>query len=181
MRNYPVIEKIAPMLKGIEEATKNIWVSRSIAVVAFVFCRDKDGVMHILVSKRGEGTPDLEYWHTWNCQCGYLDYDETTREAASRETYEETGIRIPPAQFGFWSFNDDPADSKRQNVTFRYYTIIHNKTIEDFEFSRAHMEKDEVEEIRWMRLDEIDEHKWAFGHDKLIPRLAEELNLCQEK
>ena len=56
---------------------------------------------------------------------GYLDYNETTKQAAIRETYEETGVRLSHAKY--WSFNDNPEKDDLQNVTFRYYSIITQK------------------------------------------------------
>ncbi len=47
------------------------WISRSVSVVMFVFCKDL----------RGEGTPDQNLNYAWNCQCGYLDYNETTQSS----------------------------------------------------------------------------------------------------
>jgi radical SAM protein (TIGR01212 family) len=63
------------------------WFSRSIAAAIFIYCKDQDGDWCVLGSERGEEAAD--YRGFWNCTCGYLDFNETTKEAALRELYEE--------------------------------------------------------------------------------------------
>lgn len=162
MKNYPIKD----------ENGKEHWISRSMSVVMFVFCRNEDGKWCVLASERGNGTPDPEFVGSWNCQCGYLDYDETTKEAAQRETKEETGIFVPLERIKFLSFNDDPNDDKRQNVTFRYYAVLYGHKTSDFKFSKKEMEINEVGKIDWIPLDDLKSRRWAFGHDKLIKYAA---------
>lgn len=153
---------------------KEYWVARNVAVVCFVFA-PVNGEWCVLTNQRGEGTPN--YQGLWNAPCGYLDYNETTKEAAIRETFEETGVRINHAKF--WSFNDDPEKDDLQNVTFRYYSIITNpqpSTISVSTESRGG-EKDEVGAISWIPLNKVDEIQWAFNHDNLIKELINELEL----
>lgn len=160
--NCPCYDKYGNMI--------GFW-SRSNTVVVFVFAEDEDGNDYILVSQRGEGTPDPEFRGAWNVTCGYLDCDETLRLAAAREVYEETGIIIPfRDDIKLWKINDDPHSDKRQNVTFRFYVKL-PKTISFYEkqFSRAHSEKDEVGAIEFVRVDDLKSRRWAFNHDKLIP------------
>ena len=95
MYNFPVI------IDGIE-----YWVARNMAVACFVFA-PINGEGCVLANQRGTGTPDFQ--GLWNCPCGYLDYDETTKEAAKREVYEETGIQLKHAKF--WSFEDSPSSN----------------------------------------------------------------------
>ena len=45
------------------------------------------------------------------------------QEAAIREVYEETGVKLESATF--WGINDKPTEN-HQNVTFRYYSILGN-------------------------------------------------------
>ena len=59
------------------------WFSRSMATAIFVFCKDADGDWCVLASERGEEAADFR--GMWNCPCGYLDFDETTKECAVRE------------------------------------------------------------------------------------------------
>lgn len=85
MKNFPIIDKATG---------REYWISRSVAVVAFVFGYDEDEREYILAEQRGPGTPDPEFRGCWCLPCGYVDFDETIEEAASREVFEETGLKI---------------------------------------------------------------------------------------
>ena len=68
------------------------WFSRSMASAIFIYCKDKDDNWCVLASERGEEAADFRGF--WNCTCGYLDFNETTKDCAMRELYEETGLLI---------------------------------------------------------------------------------------
>ena len=162
---------IAPVLnayQSIKKKTKSIWISRSVAVATFTFGYDEDGELYVLVSQRGKGTPDKELIGAWNCQCGYLDYDEDTLTAAKRETFEETGVDLTYSDLKFWKVIDDPLKDERQNIVFRYVALFKDKVINDIPFSTENMEKDEVSDIQWLEVDKILKYKWAFNHDEII-------------
>ena len=150
------------------------WFSRSMATSLFLFCRDKNGMVHVLASERGKGTPDFQGY--WNCTCGYLDFNETTKQGALRELKEETGVVIDEEQLHFIGYEDSPT-ANHQNVTFRFGAIINDRTIDDFVFSKKENEKNEVGQIKWIPLNEIDKYDWAFGHKTRIVEIAHELNL----
>ena len=148
------------------------WVSRSMACLNVVFCCDRNDKLYVLACQRGTGTPDPELVGKWNCTVGYLDYNETTKEAACRETYEETGIVINPDSdiIALMSINDDPKKDKRQNVTFRYSTLLCNN-IENYVFNKSNNEQNEVGEIKWIPVEDIDDYKWAFNHENIIKEM----------
>lgn len=164
MNNFPV-----------QHEGKTYWVSRSMAVACFVFAHI-NGKWCVLANQRGEGTPDFQ--GCWNVPCGYLDYNETTKEAAIRETYEETGVKLDDVLF--WGFNDDPEDN-RQNVTFRYFTLIDDPQPSFASLSTEAMggEENEVSSVAWIPLNNIADYDWAFEHDILILELLELLELGQ--
>lgn len=145
------------------------WFSRSMATAIFLFCKDKNGKLHVLASERGSGAADFN--GLWNCPCGYLEFGVRLSENAVAECFQETGVLVKANEIEFMDF-DDSLTANRQNVTFHYRFIEENKTIDDFEFSHKYMEKNEVGEIKWIPLDEIDKYQWAFGHDKLIKKYA---------
>lgn len=148
-------------VKGIDG--KEYWISRSSAVTAFVF-KFVGNQICVLVNKRGEGVPDFK--SHWNCPCGYLDFDETFAEATSREVYEETGIHIAPERFKFTSYQDDPVDSNKQNITLRFYTVLGPN--EGNEFSTENSEENEVEEVKWLPIKDVTNYQFAFNHKKRI-------------
>lgn len=142
------------------------WFSRSMAVAIFVYCKDQDGDWCVLASERGEEAAD--YRGFWNCCCGYLDFNETTKEAALRELYEETGVFITDESLVTFIGYEDDIQANRQNVTFRFAAFINDAVTTDFTFSRKHNEGKEVGEIKWIKMFDINNYMWAFGHDKRI-------------
>jgi 8-oxo-dGTP pyrophosphatase MutT (NUDIX family) len=168
MKNYCIIDN-----EGREH-----WISRSIAVVVFVFAKDIFNQEYILAEQRGKGTPDPEYIGKYCVPCGYLDYDETIVQAAQRELMEETGLNLPISDFKLLNFNDIPESDKRQNVTFRYI-VNSNVPVEDLSklFTTKNSEKDEVSSIKFISLININNYEWAFNHQELI----KEISLKKEK
>lgn len=144
-----------------EDGSKGPWFSRSCAVCTMVYTFDRDSY-YVLANKRGAGA--LDYKGYWNMPCGYLDYNETAEEAAVREVFEETGIKVDPRDLAFESFSTDPKQN-RQNVVFYYSAFIDS---ESQKFSKAHMEENEVEDIAWISIHDIDYFMWAFDHDEII-------------
>ena len=162
MNNFPITQD-----------GKTYWISRSMAVSCFVFA-PINGEWHVLAKQRGTGTPDYQGY--WNVPCGYLDFDETTKHGAMREVFEETGVRLKNATF--WEFEDDPR-ANRQNVTFRYYSIISNPQPNTVSVSVGDRggEENEVGAVAWISINNIDKYQWAFNHNHLIKELISKLNL----
>lgn len=182
--NCPCYDKYGNMI--------GFW-SRSNAVTLCAFVQDRNGETYILASQRGEGTPDPEFRGCWNVVTGYLDKNEFLggvnnfnstatdikdygevffREgnACYRECFEETGVKIDsPIQF--WGYNDNPFADKRQNVTFRFITILqHSREYYEKQFSHKNNELNEVGEIRFINVKDVDNYKWAFNHNILIKK-----------
>ena len=162
LQNFPFIHR-----------GKVFWYSRSVATTIGVFCHDENGNLCVLANKRGKGTPDFQGY--WNLVCGYLDHNETTSEAVSREVLEETGLYIPSEKFEFFNYEDSPK-ANRQNVTFRFTTFL-DGTCDDYIFSKDGSEENEVDEIKWINVNEIDNYNWAFNHCSLIKNVIETKNI----
>ena len=146
-----------------EHNGKKYWYSRSVCAVAFLFATDEMGKWYVLANKRG-----LDEKHKWNCPAGYLDFDETIAECAVREVYEETGLKINPDILHLGFINDNRKDT-RQNVTFRDVGVLDEKVEELSKQSNdAHSEKNEVEDIKFIPIEDIDKYEWAFNHENLI-------------
>lgn len=190
------------------EDGKKYWVSRSVAVLAEVIVNDEpvydeydshmsiyssDGsgvnseVIHnkilkrynknyILVNKRGNGCPN--YRGCWNIVCGYIDYDETIKECATREIMEECGIFIEPDKWRISNKIDDIVKDgdKKQNITIPCSITL---TMEEYLKCKEEGDKkresysgevDEVDDIELMELTKknIENREWAFNHKKLI-------------
>lgn len=148
---------------------KEHWISRSVAVIVKFIVYDRHGNEYVLAVQRGKGTPDPEFIGSWCLPCGYLDFNETTKEAASRELKEETGIIVEPESLKLVGINDDPDSDKRQNVTFRFkYTSTNLKERLEESITSKFAEKNEVSGIKFISIKELDNFKWAFNHNKLI-------------
>lgn len=175
MKNFKVTSK---------EDGKEYWISRALAVVGIIqviklpeYIGDK-AEYYYLVSKRGQGCPD--YKGKWNLVCGYLDFDETREQAVKREIWEELGLDLDkyPSAYSIdkVSEEDRPEHDPRQNVIFRYlidldYNWIKerldNGTINTDTASRGG-EDGEVDEIKLIHCEEIENYEWAFNHDKIL-------------
>ena len=153
MKNYKVLTTTG----------EEVWIHRSIAVAGFVFWIYKNKI-YILANKRGTGTPDFQGY--WNCPCGYLDFDETLHEAISREVKEECNIDIPSRSFIQKEIEDSPLQNK-QNVTVRFIAILADYDEAKISIGKGG-EENEVSDVKWIDVDEIDNYQWAFNHDKII-------------
>lgn len=154
------------------------WFSRSMATALFVFCKDENGDWCVLACERGEEAADFR--GMWNCPCGYLSRNETTKECAVRECFEETGVNIPIENLIFINYEDDPVTANRQNVTFRFGAKIEDKITTDFEFSKKNNEGEEVGEISWIKVKDIFNYEWAFGHKERIEEIYKEIILNEK-
>lgn len=158
------------MRKNIPHTLPNgaiIWETRPVAVTGIVMKFtgvNKSPV--VLVNKRGPECPD--FIGCWNLPTGYLEWDESGEEAISREIKEETSISISTKFLRLYETVTDPSINK-QSVVLRYDII---PTMNSFLYpSEPHIEevdKREVSEIKWMPLEEVPKHTWAFDHDTLI-------------
>lgn len=148
-----------------EHDGKKYWYSRSVAVLGMVIGIDENKQLYVLANKRGKNTPD--YQGCWCMPCGYLDFGETTEEAIARETFEETGVKLDVNEFYLHSIDSIPED--RQNVTIRYKTK-NPIDIDKYKLTSENSEEREVDDIKWIRLTDINKYKWAFNHDELIEK-----------
>lgn len=168
---FEKLRVIPPILKGNQPCYDKYgrfigWFSRSMATALFVYAKNKNGEWCILASERGEEAADFRGY--WNCCCGYLDYNETTKQCAIRELNEEVGVKLTTDDIQFVGYEDNPVSANHQNVTFRFCVFIEDKTTEDFTFSKALNEGKEVGDIKWIKLSDIDNHQWAFNHNGRI-------------
>lgn len=154
MKNYPLINP---------KTGKEVWISRSVAVAVSVFSR-VNGKDCVLANKRGPGLPN--HVGQWNVVSGYIDYDETLKEAAIREVFEETGVDIKDCNIQLYKIEDDP---KRENqvILFRYFTWYNGpKDV----LTNKNSEPNEVDEIKWIPLTELNNYEWTSEKHKMMIR-----------
>jgi len=126
----------------------------------------------VLIGKRGIGCPDKIGFY--NIPSGYLDFNESGTEAAIREIYEETGLYLPDidkSKIIFdkmdqpWHVKSEP-DENKQNVSLRYGIVFN---VDEFPvLTNEFSEPNEVEELLWVKISDIDKYEFAFNHDKVI-------------
>ena len=104
--------------------------------------------------------------------CGYVDYDETLEEAVSREVFEETGLKVDTNSWKLYGIKSTP-DTEKQSISVRYITA-YREEMGDFDYS--HQEKNEVDEIKWISLDDVDNYQWAFEQINLLNEIKTQLN-----
>lgn len=161
LRNFPFVHK-----------GKVYWYSRSVATTIGVFCKNKKEEWCVLANQRGKGAPDFQGF--WNMICGYLEHDVNGAENCQKEVFEETSVFVPINRINFFNVNTEPTENK-QNVTLRYIAVLHDKC-EDIELSDENSEKNEVSDIKWIPIKEIENYQWAFGHKDLIGQMFNEIN-----
>lgn len=158
---------------------KDLWHSRSVAVSVVLihvnYLLNKKEIK-VLVNKRGVGCLDAP--GLWNVVCGYLDWNESANEAAFRELYEECGIDIFKIDYiclknnllAPYCVNSLPS-ANRQNVTLRYGALItSDKTPE---VNSKNSEKNEIADIKWIDIEELDKYEFAFDHYTVIKEYFE--------
>ncbi|GAA5166849.1 NUDIX hydrolase [Viridibacterium curvum] len=149
---------------------REVWLSRSVATAVCILL-ECEGRPYILVNQRGPGMPDFAGY--WNLPCGYLDYDETTAEAAMREVWEECGVNtlelLAQATCEFfsapWDVNSTPRGA-RQNVTIHHGLFARVAQLPPV--SNANNEPDETTDIRWLPLSDVETLTFAFNHHERI-------------
>ena len=149
-------------IKEGEHAGKTLWSGRYCAIAAFVFCKI-DGKWCVLANKRGPGTPDCQGY--WNCTCGFLEADECAEEGCYRETKEETGYIVHSNEFELVGVETDPSVCNNGNVTLRYVAVLDKLPKRIIPEGG---EEDEVSDVKWIPVSEVDNYEWAFHHKQRI-------------
>lgn len=158
---------------------KEVWESRSVAVNCVVLSKIEND-LYVLIGKRGKGMPDAV--GKWNVPGGYLDWDESGTEAAYREIWEEAGLYIPDQNIIInnllnpWYVNTYPGENK-QNIALRYGCVISPIGGILPKLSDENSEPDEIEELKWVNVNDIDDYDFAFNHDTVIKQY---LNLIKK-
>lgn len=156
--------------KNIEIDGKLHWLSRSVAVVATVLLNNEK----VLIVKRGYKTTQPGKW----CNpCGYLDWNESSTQASIREIWEETGLDITeitdnPDSIIFeslihpWDIVTNHEINDNQDIAL-YHGISFTSDIEP-EIHNKNCEEGEIDEVKWVSINDLDKYEFAFNHDKRI-------------
>jgi 8-oxo-dGTP diphosphatase len=151
---------------------KLYWVHRAVSTSVFLFAMI-DGAMHILAAKRGSGASDHQ--GLWNVPCGYLDFDETLDQCAVRELREETSFILEPEDLVPFDVTDSPTAFK-QNISHKFCAVL-DEGVDLTVAPGTEGEPNEVEEVKWIPVNEISQYEWAFDHEDYIRRLVSIIEL----
>ena len=86
---------------------------------------------------------------TWAVPGGHLEFGENPQQCASREIFEETGIKISPDKFEFISYTNDIFGEK-------HYITIHLRVNGINDIPQI-MEPDKCEKWEWVDIDKLPE------------------------
>lgn len=149
---------------------KTLWSGRYTAVTGIVIkqMQNDDGRYnyYVLANLRGPGTPDYQGY--WNLPCGFLEANETGEEGVCREIFEECGYKILPGQMQLFDVETDPRTCNNGNVTIRYSNLEYVSKLPELKYTNINGEEGEVESVKWINVNELNDYKWAFHHKKLI-------------
>jgi hypothetical protein len=79
---------------------------------------------------------------------------------------------IDPTKLQFYEVEDSPL-AFRQNVTHHFVTTLYAQEGEIGIGTEG--EADEVAEVKWISVKELDSYDWAFNHDAVITKIVNEL------
>lgn len=161
----------------------HVWASRSCGVAGMVivrdvikrkFCRVVEYKDYVLLTKRGKSCDDNV--GKFCMPCGFLDYDETLYDACRREIWEEAGVDVSDADQWLsnmdtgqpaWVGSNPSVGGQTVSCYFKFTYVIHDGS-EFPSTSLEHCLPGEVEEIRWVPVDDAIKMDLAFNHAKVI-------------
>ena len=146
---------------------KTVFSGRFCAVAGFIYAI-VDGKYSVLANLRGSGTPD--YRGCWNAPCGFLECFETSKEGIQREIFEECGFYIDIDDLKVIHVETEPEECNNGNVSIRHKAFL-GKIIPVLTKGEGG-EENEVDRIKWIPIDELDEYEWAFNHRKIVELYA---------
>lgn len=156
------------------------WYDGRYCGVSGIVLLQKGTSYYILANKRGKGSADFK--HLWNLPCGFLENTESGPEGVVREIFEECGVSIPKELFTLYDVETEPEKCHKGHVTIRYIAFITDELpgIDFSEFNHIGStggEQDEVEDRKWIPIQDYKNYDWAFNHEKVIEDLIKIYNL----
>ena len=114
----------------------------------------------ILIKRKNDPFKDC-----WALPGGFVDYGETTEDAAVREAKEETSIDVELERL-FNVYSDPARDPRRHTVSIVY--LAHG----NFDDAKA---DDDAKDIDIFSFDVLEEKKLAFDHETILRDVKEHL------
>ena len=123
-----------------------------------------DGVY--IIVKVGEDILAIKnsYKDYWTVPCGMVDREEVFPVAAVRELHEEVGINLTPQELKFVKLIFDDTDYKRDHIYLYLYEVSNRP--------RVKIDNKEVEDYRWISIQEIEQEYMFSPIKKAIKELS---------
>lgn len=155
-----------------EHEGKKLWYSRSLACSLIILRIDQSGKKdsELLITKRGSG---CEFGAgLWCIPGGFIDFDEDAKQCTVRETFEETGIDISEYidKIEIKMLDSSP-NKTRQSMCAYHMLIIDRHKTKDWKFSTENSEPNEVSNIKWIKIKDIDNYKWLSNQREYLKKL----------
>ena len=115
------------------------WLPGEYGVVVCVWVYD--GYGHLLLTRRAKGK---SFAGTWENSGGAVQAGETSRQAISRELFEETGIRVEPEEFEFLETERD------RNMFYDHYCLRRNVKLKDITLLPG-----ETDDVMWASFGKV--------------------------
>lgn len=123
------------------------------------FRRLTSGIVTVLLIRRGYAP----HRGAWALPGGYVEPDETSRQAAAREAAEETGAQVEPEALHFVGVYDEPERDERGRVISAAWMV---------DLSEADAVTvtagDDAAEAAWFAVDDALSLPLAFDHGDII-------------
>ena len=148
-----------------EHDGQKLWYSRSLACNLIVFVKHKNGQFSVLANKRGQGCEFNK--GRWNVPGGFIDFDEDAVQCAIRECREECGVEIKRERVRFFSLMTKP-NGGRQTMVAIHYAVFDEDETKEWDFMPLTCEPGEVDEVRMIPLEDLNEYKWCYNQTSMI-------------
>lgn len=117
--------------------------------------------LHVLLVRRGREP----FRGKWACPGGFVNMDETVEEAASRELYEETGLKDAAIE-QLHTFSAVDRDPRGRVVTVAFVALVSKDNCRP-------EAGDDAEKAEWFNISEIPE--LAFDHNRILELALERI------
>ncbi len=136
-------------------------ISKTFVTVDAVIFYKYDNLQLLLIKRKNEPFKDM-----WALPGGFLDENEDIEQAAYRELFEETGIKIDRLE-QVAAFGKPGRDPRGHMISIAFVGIVHAET--------AAVGADDAIEARWFSYKELP--PLAFDHHEIILAAYEKIKL----
>lgn len=143
-----------------QEFTYKYW-HPALTVDNVVFSFNGTQLMVLLIKRLND-----PFKNCWAFPGGFVEENETLEEAASRELYEETGIKAIH-QFEINAFSAIDRDPRERVITVAYFSVAQNT---------KPVASDDAQDAQWFSIHNLP--SLAFDHAEILKKALIKLRIC---